>query len=589
MKRSYDYSFVTDTNDITTNAHSFTEQTATPATQPSIGDNIALKYEPYSSPGAGTPSPAFRLPLLGETVGFDFDFQPNVAQSSFPTFNSWIQRDDSGRSKSRLTGLGIRYEGPLYATPIGAVFSPVIPAVNFTPLPGSLSDYISDGSNYLSLRDICHIGSSPILEPPESVEKDDRSSNANRKDPAYPLADSYEGAAYSDCPTFEFRAHSPFASSSLPSLSFCSSEGNLSDNSHTSSIKNQMTDILDSLSSPPLYGDARCSEEPIVGLFADVNMLELAARDQGPVLGVNPADIMGPSAYIKAEDVNSPQLSDMADLCYPPSPSPELPTNRSGEVVAKAEFPDELISAIVSVLSATKQEDRRGSAVGQSLSPGNLMATNMTANVFTPHAAGLEVAAPPICFVPPNPPTLCQPHHVPLADIYIPQAQAPRPKPQLQSPVLNAHQGIELEDLRRRADEYRRENPGFELDKTWLQVYAGRLSQRGEFIEDYRCYVIGCAQRNKRRDHILVHVGSHVEHRPFHCGICGMRFLRKNECKRHEGSHAGNKPFSCPICAPVQEKSFVRQDLLKRHMRITHGVQPAQKRARIAVDEDYWP
>ena len=86
-----------------------------------------------------------------------------------------------------------------------------------------------------------------------------------------------------------------------------------------------------------------------------------------------------------------------------------------------------------------------------------------------------------------------------------------------QSPVLNAHQGIELEDLRRRADDFRRLNPGVELDKTWLQAYAGRLSTRGELMEDYRCYVNGCTQKNKRRDHILVHVGSHVEHRPFHC------------------------------------------------------------------------
>ena len=57
-----------------------------------------------------------------------------------------------------------------------------------------------------------------------------------------------------------------------------------------------------------------------------------------------------------------------------------------------------------------------------------------------------------------------------------------------------------------------------------------------------------------------------------------MRFLRKNECKRHMTSHAGFKPFICTLCAPYQEKSFVRQDLLKRHMKVTHGVKP-----------DFWP
>lgn len=55
-----------------------------------------------------------------------------------------------------------------------------------------------------------------------------------------------------------------------------------------------------------------------------------------------------------------------------------------------------------------------------------------------------------------------------------------------------------------------------------------------------------------------------------------MRFLRKNECKRHMSSHVGIKPYTCPICAPFQDKSFVRQDLLKRHMKVTHGAIPEQ-------------
>ena len=41
-------------------------------------------------------------------------------------------------------------------------------------------------------------------------------------------------------------------------------------------------------------------------------------------------------------------------------------------------------------------------------------------------------------------------------------------------------------------------------------------------------------------------------------------------------SHVGLKPYQCPICAPYQDKSFVRQDLLKRHMKVTHGVMPEQ-------------
>lgn len=65
------------------------------------------------------------------------------------------------------------------------------------------------------------------------------------------------------------------------------------------------------------------------------------------------------------------------------------------------------------------------------------------------------------------------------------------------------------------------------------------------------------------------------------CDCSGMRFLRKNECKRHVSSHGGAKPFKCPICAPTQDKSFVRQDLLKRHMKVTHGVLDRKRRAQI--------
>ncbi|KIJ19972.1 hypothetical protein PAXINDRAFT_107581, partial [Paxillus involutus ATCC 200175] len=99
-------------------------------------------------------------------------------------------------------------------------------------------------------------------------------------------------------------------------------------------------------------------------------------------------------------------------------------------------------------------------------------------------------------------------------------------------------------------------------------------------LSDFRCYVIGCDQRNKRRDHILVHVGAHIGQRPFACSLCPLRFLRKNECKRHEASHTGYRPYSCDICG----QTFVRQDLVKRHVRRTHESRddnhPVPKRPR---------
>jgi hypothetical protein len=87
----------------------------------------------------------------------------------------------------------------------------------------------------------------------------------------------------------------------------------------------------------------------------------------------------------------------------------------------------------------------------------------------------------------------------------------------LGSPVFDAHRGIDLEDLKARAERYRLRNHGREYDKRWLLSFAGKLSNKGELIEEFRCYVVGCQQVNKRRDHILIHVGAHLDQRPFKC------------------------------------------------------------------------
>ncbi|KAH0839706.1 hypothetical protein J3R83DRAFT_627 [Lanmaoa asiatica] len=87
------------------------------------------------------------------------------------------------------------------------------------------------------------------------------------------------------------------------------------------------------------------------------------------------------------------------------------------------------------------------------------------------------------------------------------------------SPVLNAHLGIELSELISRAERFRTKYPERDIDRAWLSHFAGKLSDRGELLNDFRCYVMGCDQRNKRRDHILVHVGAHIGQRPFACSI----------------------------------------------------------------------
>lgn len=92
------------------------------------------------------------------------------------------------------------------------------------------------------------------------------------------------------------------------------------------------------------------------------------------------------------------------------------------------------------------------------------------------------------------------------------------------TPVYNVHEGISEYDLQKRANRYRRRYPGRSLDRHWLLKYAGKLNKDGKAIEDYRCYISGCTQVNKRRDHIIVHICSHANERPFACRHWLLRF-----------------------------------------------------------------
>ena len=87
----------------------------------------------------------------------------------------------------------------------------------------------------------------------------------------------------------------------------------------------------------------------------------------------------------------------------------------------------------------------------------------------------------------------------------------------LGTPVFDAHRGIDMEVLKAKGERYRLRNQGREYDKRWLISFAGKLSPRGELMDEFRCYVKGCKQTNKRRDHILIHVGAHLDQRPFKC------------------------------------------------------------------------
>ncbi|KAJ7904227.1 hypothetical protein B0H14DRAFT_3421022 [Mycena olivaceomarginata] len=111
------------------------------------------------------------------------------------------------------------------------------------------------------------------------------------------------------------------------------------------------------------------------------------------------------------------------------------------------------------------------------------------------------------------------------------------------TPILDAYYGITQTELEAKAARYQQRNPGVEdFDKLWLASFSGKLTAAGEMTEDFRCYVVGCSQVNRKRDHMVVHVGSHLDQRMFKCEHCPKRYRRKNELNRHERYHDGLRP-----------------------------------------------
>ena len=393
------------------------------------------------------------------------------------------------------------------------------------------------------------------------------------------------GTAYSEQPSLDFMAPICSPSVSTPPLSLCGSSGSES-NLPSFSQNISLGDIIRLSSSPPLAAKKEESTpqlwSPSVGIQVDINMREQELAGKPSPMCVDPTEVMtdslkmyrlsmspSPPPDLKGETPalrpHSSQNAATATLARSSSqrdlsPAPDYRKDFPDEALIDNTFPDEAISAIVSVLKSTvkpEANDGLGLSIEQEatalppqafVNPKQLvsnLAGPTTTNAclgnrsVTPnrHAPDLPaaVARVPLAGIPaPQPlypptahmsyvstayplettPTYRFPHPAVSPPETIPAA-APVTTPQ--SPVLNAHAGIELEDLRQRALEFRERNPGAELDKAFLQCFAGRLSARGELLEDYRCYVVGCEQRNKRRDHILVHVGSHVEHRPWTC------------------------------------------------------------------------
>ncbi len=597
-------------------------------------------YDPFADTHRSThndppflPTLEFRLPLLPQAFHLPQEYQPRPR----PALPSWF-RTHYDDHVNCAQGKGILSQPPApyaHSVPLSVPLSlglPVaLPLAVPAPLPFGQTSPIATDLPFMEYTSTSSQGDEiiPKTETPPLELQD----IGHTEPPANNVPPYTSPVVAQDCPdmfsttfgptdeAFQYASFAAYAhlqlpmppwsppASSLPSLSYGSPSG--SENSYTLSVKELQFDgsLRLSLSPPPFPAykideDNTGAHQPL-GIIVDVNMRERALAEQEPTLCVNPADVM--AVFIRSSGPSpetSPKVDDNDDdliaiVCS--TPAPALHTTSAGisagtsaipaqqlspvqdytadfpdEAVVDQSFPEEAISAIVSVLksSSTKSElplsdiVRLGSIVpseplttgcevvaprpvyaqsgyiypgsdlgmlrpdlGDSSGGTSVVGSSNPSGNRVPlgdiRAVQLQYMAPPYVPYPPafpNTPSYAFPHPPPVSQqVHAPLADPPKP-------VLNAHAGIPLEELRRRAAEYRAQNPNAELDKAFLQSFAGRLSTRGELLDDYRCYVVGCGQRNKRRDHILVHVGSHVEHRPWACQHWCVFFFHEPFC-----------------------------------------------------------
>lgn len=477
MKRSFDSSFVTDLNSATTSrTHSFHRRCAPLAAHP------FYIPEDYNSPSLAQEQPLLTPTryILADFEG-DAEFQSNVWFQPTPNdTHHWSRLNPPGRRS--LTGLGITFNHTEDRDTVPYLLSSAPVLAPFSQPPGPLAQARPRQPLPFQTR-----------TPQEPCPEDPIESSADET--------GQTQTAYSACPSDDFAARSSVLPAADDFLMFIDSPD--------VPCMDEFRTFLDAAMHSPAG--------PVVGLFPDVNYRTLEAQKNSPAVGVNPEDITGnacpPFTIAEGED----QENNMNVETDPVMPSVSM---REGSPDVEADFPEEALSAIVSILAESVKQEKSPqevlpastSTLYRHLFPAGTglpmqppaFASRTASNTRIPVSSSRNFTTPilrsPLAPLPPRN----------LAE----NSSGPVQRP---SPVLNAHEGVELHDLRSRAESFRQMNPGYELDKAFLQAFAGRLSERGELIPEFRCYVKGCSQTNKRRDHVLVHVGSHVEHRPFRC------------------------------------------------------------------------
>ena len=258
--------------------------------------------------------------------------------------------------------------------------------------------------------------------------------------------------------------------------------------------------------------------------YPDINMFDLAYMKHSPRASIDPSFIMMPtpspiSSRPEIPAGASPIGSNDSFGTSPPDVSPILTAR--------------IVEDILSILSNNMERDSSASSLtsrndAEFPALPEFMDYSLDMQDKQPYSTDLQKGSgrralkheEPFEYQVPTPTPAA--HRSPLVDLRLPstnQSVLENIPSSPDSPILNAHLGVHIDELVQKADRYRMRHSGYEIDKKWLLSYAGKLSERGELLDDYRCYVKGCNQVNRRRDHILVHVGSHVDQRPFACTI----------------------------------------------------------------------
>jgi hypothetical protein len=295
---------------------------------------------------------------------------------------------------------------------------------------------------------------------------------------------------------------------------------------NTSSSAFSIRDWIVNPSSSPAPSDALCGSSTVPHRFesapdilsqpldtlANINSFRLALISPGTSsAGINPAVLAAPrtrSPFTDKDDgyrgsMGTVFLQVVERICFSRSPARDCLSPSQNSNSRK-----DYVSASASEFAGALPKD--GMLAGSSCGPNSGCSLATPSGSSTGLASNSFLTLGTAFMSPPN--TLSSNGH----------AKEPLVSPD--TPVFNMHEGISEYDLQRRANRYRRRYPGRSLDRHWLLKYAGKLNKDGKAIEDYRCYISGCAQVNKRRDHIIVHICSHVNERPFACRYWLLHF-----------------------------------------------------------------